>query len=229
MPWNVLLLPLLAGYFFCTDCNWAKFKYRRADGNRLVFASALFGVIFLGASVIIVYSLCYLASPGSRPDVWIRLWIKHNPFPHLGKSVLALGLSYVFTKTVNIFSSEDEAKSKVLKDEYETFELLLGSAVDQTKPLLISLSNQKVYVAFALDRLRLDRKQLSVLPLWGGYRDKDTKGVVFTTDYAAIYESIPEERRADFQLVIPAETVTSATLFDRDVWAEHFAEKKITP
>lgn len=47
MPFNLLLLPLLGGYIFISHGNHTRFDARRYSGERLVFHSALAGVVFL--------------------------------------------------------------------------------------------------------------------------------------------------------------------------------------
>lgn len=44
---NLLLLPLLGGYVFCSRCHWTSFAARRADGQRLIYSSSVAGVLLL--------------------------------------------------------------------------------------------------------------------------------------------------------------------------------------
>jgi hypothetical protein len=237
VPWNVLLLPLLAGYYYCTRSNTARFKYRQADGNRLLLAAALHGVVFLLLATLATLAFGFVAVRVAWLETITQLWTTHDPFPHLGKSLLSLGLSWLVTLAVNRSSDVEKEKYKILEDENEVFELLLLRAVDKTHPLLLSLNNQKAYVAFSLDKVRIDRKHLRVLPLWSGYRKSDTQEVVFTTDYTKVYDELAEDsetrddRLENFALVIPAELVASATLFDMELYSERFSAKNepLTP
>jgi hypothetical protein len=47
VPFNVLLLPLLGGYLFITHWNRTRFHTKRYSGERLIFHSAIAGVVFL--------------------------------------------------------------------------------------------------------------------------------------------------------------------------------------
>jgi hypothetical protein len=234
VPWNVLLLPLLAGYLYCTECDKVRFKYRQVDGYRLLLASALYGFLFLVLATVAVVVVGLLAIR----IAWLRettlFWISHNPYPHLGKSGASLILSYFVTKALNrFFLDEDHEQYKVLVDENAAFELLLQRAVAGTHPLLLSLKNQKAYVVLSLDSVRIDRKYLSVLPLWSGYRNKDTQEVTFTVNYSKVYQQLVEKRKNgleppdriedSFELVVPADLVASATLFDMHLYSEHFS------
>lgn len=223
MPWNVLLLPLLAGYLYCTRCNKAKFKYRQADGNRLLLASALHGVAFLLFATLFILCADWLAVHYSPLEALVHAWKTGNPYPHLGKSFLALILSFALTALVNHFTVENDEMYNVLQEEDGIFELLLMRSVDETRALLLTLDNQKVYVAVALDRLRIDRKHLNIMPLWSGYRHKETQQVILTTNYKAVYDNVTD--RKDIGLIIPADRITSVTLFDIKLYAEHFSPK----
>lgn len=78
-------------------------------------------------------------------------------------------------------------------------------------PLLITLEDGKVYVgnAIRLPNPELDRQDVRILPLLGGYRDKDTKKLTLTTDYHSVTQSLGEDgrlnhlRRGDFEIVLP--------------------------
>ncbi len=45
MPWNLLLLPLVAGYYIFTRSYFFKFKQQRLDQQRLIFESIIWAVI----------------------------------------------------------------------------------------------------------------------------------------------------------------------------------------
>ena len=44
MPWNLLLLNLVAGYYLLTRSHYFKFEQQRLDRQRLIFESILLGV-----------------------------------------------------------------------------------------------------------------------------------------------------------------------------------------
>jgi hypothetical protein len=57
VPFNVLILPLLGGYFFISYWNYTRFDSHRYSGERLIFHSAAAGVIFLILSFCITNSI----------------------------------------------------------------------------------------------------------------------------------------------------------------------------
>ena len=46
MPTNLLLLPLLGGYWFIQNFHCTRFRARRLDGYRLLVESAFYGLLF---------------------------------------------------------------------------------------------------------------------------------------------------------------------------------------
>ena len=44
MPWNLLILPLVAGYYLLTRSYYFKYEQQRLDRQRLIFESVLLGV-----------------------------------------------------------------------------------------------------------------------------------------------------------------------------------------
>ena len=83
MPFNVLLLPLLGGYFFITHWLPTRFATKRYAGERLLFHAAAAGLVWLVAAFLGVTLLNSLS-----PSVGVE-WKKLVPFRYAGTSLLA--------------------------------------------------------------------------------------------------------------------------------------------
>lgn len=64
-----------------------------------------------------------------------------------------------------------------------------------------------------------------LLPTLSGYRDRQTSDLVITQDYAEVYSRLSETDPAkllrlanEFQLVVPISEITTASLFDAEVY-----------
>lgn len=68
---NLLLLPLLGGYIFCTRCAWTAFAARIADGQRLIYSSSVAGVLLLTAARGLELLLATAQRVPGRVDIWI--------------------------------------------------------------------------------------------------------------------------------------------------------------
>ena len=48
MPWNLLILPLLGGFWLLRTCNLFRFRSQYLEGYRLLMESAIAGVVLIG-------------------------------------------------------------------------------------------------------------------------------------------------------------------------------------
>lgn len=175
MPTNLLLLPLLGGFWFVHFCYLFKFRAQRLDGYRLLLESAFFGLLLILPARLIAYFWPRFSALGSGAEgEWITLW--HGP-PLSGTASLSLLLGLISPFLVNwlhaaylrTLSSQDwdpeegasglwEAASNFLAPAREKaldfairnsgnqfFQLLHRAAVHKI-PVLLTLQNRKVYV-----------------------------------------------------------------------------------
>lgn len=99
MPSNLLLLPLLGGYWFIHSCYVLRFRAYRMDGYRLLLDSSFAGVIFAA-----VARASTLAIPLSSP---IRLWWRGvaGDQAFAGTAVIAFCVAVISPYAVNLFVS----------------------------------------------------------------------------------------------------------------------------
>ena len=53
MPFNLLLLPLVGGYYLLVTSRFTKYIHQRIDRQRLIFNSVLVGIALIGLSIIV--------------------------------------------------------------------------------------------------------------------------------------------------------------------------------
>jgi hypothetical protein len=198
MPYNLLLLPLLGGYLFLRWWNPTRYHALRAEKERLLIMAAIPGVVSLFLAFAIVKGLGALFPCARWPNVpCFPSWWKSNiPFDYLGTSLVAFALGATVWKPWNYFFCKQQvAIDKVIDEDKIPFELLLKKAQDQTKTVSVSMSNGKVYVGWVTHFFNpaLPTNYIQILPVKSGYRDEDTKWVVFTTYYS---EAIDNLRKA---------------------------------
>ncbi|CAN5282765.1 hypothetical protein BH24GEM2_BH24GEM2_08000 [soil metagenome] len=217
MPFNVLLLPLLGGYVFVTHWNRTRFSTRRYSGERLIFHSAIAGVVFLVIAFLIVRGI------HSAQPVLARQWRSYVPFPYTGTSSLAffLGCSSWWLANL-VFTAEKEAV-RAITIWHDYLEVLLNRALTNADLVSITTRSRKVYVGFVLTNFdpKFERKYLTIIPTLSGYRSEHDLQLHFTTSYLKVYQQILNPnpikvaRDADkFQIVIPVAEVVSLNLFD---------------
>ena len=131
---------------------------------------------------------------------------------------------------LNLPFRKNRSLRRAIKDD--DFESILYSALEEECPLLVSMSDGKVYVGFVVSTFdpTTTRKAFSLLPLMSGYRDRETRKVTFTTFYTEIYGAEALEQMdhlaaplehlnpADFVTVFPVDCVVSCHRFDFDAY-----------
>src|SRR5690554_1853466 len=119
MPWNLLILPLVAGYYLLTRFYPFKYKQQRLDRQRLIFESILLGV----SISIIGYSLRIFAEIIIPQNIWqIICGVLPIQYPYIRTSFSILIITVLFTEIVNKFLSKENYIKKAIKDvgnEYE--------------------------------------------------------------------------------------------------------------
>ncbi|WP_294671612.1 hypothetical protein [uncultured Fluviicola sp.] len=221
MPWNLLLLPLVAGYYIFTKSYFFKFKQQRIDQQRLVFESIILAV----AASIITYSirLFYesVASPEFQNIVYKAIPIKS---PYAGTSLCILLLSITFTEISNLFLDEKKRIIKAIKAIGNEFELQLKSSFTENKLLLFTLNNGKIYIAWVKELpIPSVSKYVRIIPIISGYRD-DQKNVVFTTHYLSVYGEYIKEGKVqsiselNTDVILNSDDIVTVSFFDNEMY-----------
>ena len=221
MPWNLLLLPLVAGYYIFTKSYFFKFKQQRLDQQRLVFESIILAV----AASIITYSvrLVYesVASPEFQNVVYSAIPIKS---PYTGTSLSILLLSITFTEISNLFLNEKKRIIKAIKAIGNEFELQLESSFTDNKLLLFTLNNGKIYIAWVKELpIPSVSKYVRIIPIISGYRD-DQNNVVFTTHYLSVYGEYIKDGKVksiaelNTDVILNSDDIITVSFFDSEMY-----------
>lgn len=223
MPFNVLLLPLLGGYIFIRRLNRTRFSAVRYSGERLIFHSAVAGVVLLAVAFLVVLVLVGLF-PGLKHG-----WASLVPFPYSGTAFLAFLLGALGWWPLNrLFYRADAEAARVLYEWGDYLEILLNRSARETKQLCITLKSGKVYIGFVTRSFdpAYDRKYIALLPMFSGYRDAHDQTMRINTSYVSVYQQIIAGDNAfllsapnDFQVVIPVAEIQSANIFDPAVYS----------
>jgi hypothetical protein len=171
MPTNLILLPLLGGYWFLHVFYFTRFRSQRLDGYRLLVESALVGVLLLGLAR-------PLAALLNRPLRTLWSTIAPPDIPFLGTTCISLllglglpyGLNYVLAKSK--WMTILDAKSKAIERHGNDLLRLLHTASLEEKTVSISLDTGKVYVGLvaATPNLAPHDTYLGITPFYSGYR-----------------------------------------------------------
>jgi hypothetical protein len=221
VPTNLLLLPLLGGFWFVHFCHYFHFRAQQLEGYRLLLYSSFAGVGFFGAARLLIWSL--------RSVVWLNgfrsAWSEIAPVQFAGTAVTSLFLGMIAPFVWNYFCPRRRAKDSALKRAGDEIAILLDSAAQRHKPVAVTLDTRKFYVGYVLasPNLRPTERSLALLPIASGYRDPITLSFRFTTDYGPALLAKPQDLDTnDFKIVIPFDSIKTANLFDFDVYNQAF-------
>lgn len=223
MPWNLLILPLVAGYYIFTRSYIFKFKQQRLDRQRLVFESVIWGVAVSLLTYIVRLIYESLATDELQRAIYNLIPLKT---PYIGTTFCTLLLAVLLTEGINLVFIRKKSKfiQRAIKDIGNEFELLLKSSFTDNVLLLFTLDNDKVYVAWVKELpIPSVSKYVRIIPAISGYRDVQ-KNVVFTTHYLSVYAQYIQEGKAKSieelgtDLIINTDDIITVNFFDNDMY-----------
>lgn len=112
----------------------------------------------------------------------------------------------------------------------DELEQLLKKSDLEGETLLLTLKNDKVYIGFC-EETPIPKKTnyLSITPILSGYRKKETKELVITTDYLKVVEKFikdtelsegkeVEEITLETDIIIKQDEILTASIYKQDVY-----------
>jgi hypothetical protein len=235
-------LPLVGGFYFCSNWNFTRWRISREEGHRLYFRAIFFGALifslvalthplvqkiappYAGAVETVKDFARPLAKEGAAAEAFADLTVICF-ISMLAGWPLAWLLNLVFWRRYWL-------RRAILKDDVEAF---LLDAAERDNSIAVTMDDQKVYVGFVVEGFdpTIGRKCIELLPLMSGYRDPETRVVRFTTFYTELYgpdESmdqsapLPPPLEAltpeDFITLLPVDRIASYRLFHPSAYVE---------
>lgn len=221
MPTNLLLLPLLGGYWFIHSFSYTRMRSQALDGYRLLLESAIAGLWFGIAARLIAFLLSRFL-PGLE-----RTWLEIAPhYDYLGTAIIAAALGVLSARPLNWFLEStgilrvEAARRRAVEQAGSRIHILLQTASNEERPVAFTLDNRKVYIGLVTGApgLRPTDTSLTIIPFLSGYRETETMNLVFTVDYLRVYEEQQLDPR-EFQLAVPVSAIKTVGFFDPAVYA----------
>lgn len=250
MPFNVLLLPLLGGYFFIAHWLPTRFATKRYTGERLLIHAAAAGLAWLVTAFLGVTLLNSL-----DPSAGVE-WKKLVPFPYAGTSLLAfLGGALGWWPLNLLLRLLGRTRNHYARAAMEAWgdylEILMEDSIQRSLPVAVTLKNGKFYIGLVLQNFdpAYERKYVRLLPTDSGYRDPTTHRLHFTTNYSPVLREVVRRldeavavagnvkptnsgdrhspvQPEDFQIVLPVSEIQSTILWDWEAYAQ-FQEAEV--
>ena len=222
MSFALLLLPAVGGYWFLTNWNYSRYQVVRDSGYRLLFKSALVGILLYCSAQVITLALDFLC-----PLITV-VWDAHFPDPYTSEVAVSLALALVLPPLFNCRLGFPYTKlrgaRRVASNAGDHIELLIDRAIEDREAIEVSLRSRKTYIGVAVESgigAGADT-DLALIPLLSGYRKEDTLELVVTTNYFDIISEYTGQSSGrtmrDLRVVIPLTEVMSARLFDMELY-----------
>lgn len=231
MPWNLLILPLIGGYYLLSRFNIFKYRQQRLDRQRLIFDTILVG-LFLVILAFCLRKVFYFFIPELLDTIYSYFPIKT---PFIGTTFASFIIAVIITELGNItfFRNQKLYIENAIKDVGNELELLLRTSLKQSLLLEFSLDTNKVYVAWVKELpIPTVTNYIRVIPVLSGFRDEE-KRLNFTTHYLSVYAEYVQEGKVkdieelDVDLIITLDNVVTVSYFDIEMY-ERF-NKPVAP
>lgn len=220
---DVILIPILGGFLFVKYSFLTSFRSIRDNGYVILFKSAVVGLFFYGFSFILWRAMFLDEDANPLIPEWLDTLHNFFGYPELIPALLSLVFIGLAIGTVNYIFDKDQMKKRVIRQDDDSFEIILLQSFERESEVLVTLDNRKVYVGKVTDtyfRINDEIRSVMINPLTSGYRNPDDFMIHFTTYYGQIYQKIienPEEFNvnvSDFSVAIRYDKIVSISHFD---------------
>ncbi|EGQ9275679.1 hypothetical protein M5238_004664 [Vibrio vulnificus] len=237
-----VLVLCISGYQLLTKLHSYHYDLKRSSGYHTFLKSATAGLV-LFVFFALLYAIACAFADHYGFSVSVGEWLLNKSFPshefsqtegHLLEiAVWMLLLSYSLPKFV--YRSDNERAemftNKFAKDpQSPEYTQLFFRSVEFGLPILFTMSDRKVYIGYVIEIYADDFNDINIVPIFSGYRDKDTLKLVPVTPYRDVIQDIEhtEEEQVNlemFAVTLPIREINHAHLHDFSYY-ERFKERE---
>lgn len=222
MPWNLLIFPLVAGYYLLTRSYFFKFYQQRLDRQRLIFESILIGTALAATAYVLRFLFLY-HYPAAGSSIYSSFPYKE---PYTITSLSTVVIAILFTVISNRILKEKKHSyvKKAIKDIGNEFELLMESSFSDKVLLQFTLDNNKFYIGWVKELpIPSVSNFVRIIPAISGFRNSNME-LEFTSHYLRVYSEYVKEgkiqRIEDLKadLIIDVSEIVTVSYFDPDMY-----------
>jgi len=220
MPFNLLLFPLVGGYYILIRFRYLRYIQYRLESQRVLLNSAIAGIMLLGACFLL-RALLIAIFPQTVTYLSELLPIRT---PYFGTTSLSLFVAVAATEFANLFINRLKAIKRAISTSGNEFELLLSSSFFDAHLLQFTMDSGKFYIGWVKELPKpFTTSYIRITPAFSGFRNND-KELVFTTQYLTVYASYIEDgsvantNELKTDLVLKADKINSVSFFDMDMY-----------
>ncbi len=220
MPFNLLIFPLVGGYYILIRFEYLRYIQYRLESQRILLNSAFAGIILLVACFML-RTVVYLCFPSLLDQLGKLMLLQTTYF---GTTSFTLVAAVLFTEIANLFVDRKKAIRKSLEKAGNEFELLLSSSFFDAHLLQFTMDNGKVYIGWVKELPKpFTTNYIRITPALSGYRNEQ-KELIFTTQYLTVYASyisdgsVADQNELKTDLVLKVDKINSASFFDMEIY-----------
>jgi hypothetical protein len=230
MPYNILILPLCAGYFILVYSLLFKYNIQRFHQRRLLFESIIAAIIIL-VSAFTFRTLIELAFPKIIPYFLEKLSFVPIDKPDyfwtaFFSCVIAVILVILSNYIIKKFYGNYEPIIWAIRKNGDELEKLFERSATEGKIMQLTLKNNKIYIGFC-ETIPEPQKTnyLVISPVLSGYRDSETKKMEITTDYFKIIDNYVENLddsttsvELNTDITIKQDEILTASIYEQEIY-----------
>lgn len=239
MPYNLLLLPVIVGYFILIYSHYFKYNTQRLAQNRIIFESVSVALIILTSGFII---RAFLEAMFPEFTPWLIEKLKFIPIKkvdYFWTIVFSCLISIVSVLITNIYLLWKFEKFQLIgwavDKNGDELEKLFKQSVDEALFIQITLKNDKVYIGYS-EIIPIPQKTnyLTLTPILSGYRD-EKKQLHITTDYFKVVDEFLEKLDKNEEtltlntdVIIKQDEILTASIYEQKIF-DMFNKPQVEP
>jgi hypothetical protein len=236
----ILLMPLLAGYWFTQSFALTQILSQRYDGYHRLWFTAGFAVPFACFGRLVTTLLA--ASPAGRglQQLWFVLFPPEH-FPYSGTAAVSVLAGAAASSLLLAWRSTGRHRGPhprglltrvvaAMADPFEGYawaartldDHLVGLLIETTRRkqfVLITLDNGKVYLGAVIrfPALYPEHAHIGILPAYSGFRGSDSR-IQWTVNYTPVWNGRSNTiELADLLVVVPTSRIRTAQTYDPEI------------
>lgn len=231
MALSILLVPILAGYWFLIQTRLFQPRISRLTGYHVFFHAGITGILLL--------TFAWLLSLSLNSISFVQDWLTENSqFEYFDLIVLSGVLALCLPPLVNLSTgwliTQISWNKKQARKYGNLINLVIFEAWEARFFVEITTTGGKSYIGYPVrsDIRTVDEADVSLVPFLSGYRDPRNKKLVITTKYWPIIEKCLSEdgelahlKPEHFKVVLPRREIASARGFDLSAYEEFKKEQ----
>lgn len=246
----LVLLMVLAGYIY-NSAPWKKYELEQSVGAHTTLICAVSGLMMFFLSACFIMACKFMGYDSQLIKFSADLLF---PYPEAFSDVtlaaieiglLAVGLAKIIPIFILWFLDDGKVSATDLAcDAFRNsstkseFAEILFESLSAGMPVLFTMKDKKVYVGYPVELKYANFNDIQIVPVYSGYRDKDTLELKLTVPYEMVIEKMQsadtEFDIKQFLVSMPLREISHAHLFDFqkknlfDQQQNEFNERNIT-